>query len=204
MTPRSGLSLRFVGFGLPDAGRREFLAAGAVGFTAFGLLGIFSALAPTFLGEVLHQHDHAVAGAVVFMIFGVSVVTQLVAGYVDYRKVVSFGLPLFLVVLALIVAGLSQASLGLFLAGTALGGIAVGCVFMGSLSTANRLAPAERRAQIVSSYFVLCYLGLSIPVIGVGICSEYFGIYRSVLVCSIVLAGLSVLSLAILRNEWRR
>jgi MFS family permease len=204
VSERQRLSLRFVGFGLPDTGRREFLAAGVVGFTAFSLLGIFSALAPTFLGEVLHQHNHAVAGAVVFMIFGVSVVTQLVAGHLDYRKVVSFGLPLFLVVLALIVAGLSQASLGLFLAGTALGGIAVGCVFMGSLSTANRLAPAERRAQIVSSYFVLCYLGLSVPVIGVGISSEYFGTYRSVLVCSIVLAGLSVLSLATLQNEWRR
>jgi MFS family permease len=201
VSQRQGLSLRFVGFGLPDEGGGEFLAAGAAGFTAFGLLGIFSALAPTFLGDVLHQHNHAVAGAVVFMMFGVSVVTQLGAGHLDYRKVVSFGLALFLLVLALIVAGLSQASLGLFLAGTALGGIAVGCVFMGSLSTANRLAPAERRAQIVSSYFVLCYLGLTVPVIGVGISSQYFGIFRSVLVCSICLAGLSVLSFATLRNR---
>jgi MFS family permease len=204
VSQRQRLSLRFVGFGLPETGRREFLAAGVAGFTAFGLLGIFSALAPTFLGEVLHQHSHAVAGAVVFMIFGVSVVTQLGAGHLDYRKVVSFGLALFLVVLALIVAGLSEASLDLFLVGTGLGGIAVGCVFIGSLSTANRLAPAERRAQIISSYFVLCYLGLSIPVIGVGISSEYYGSFRSVLVCSIVLAGLSVLSLATLRNEWAR
>jgi MFS family permease len=201
---RQALSLRFVGFGLPNTARREFLAAGVAGFTAFGLLGIFSALAPTFLGDVLHQHSHAVAGAVVFMMFGVSVVTQLVAGHSDYRKVVSFGLALFLLVLALIVGGLSEASLGLFLAGTAVGGVAVGCVFMGSLSTANRLAPAERRAQIVSSYFVLCYLGLTIPVISVGISSEYYGVFRSVLVCSIGLAVLSVLSYATLRNEWSK
>ena len=45
---------------------------------------------------------------------------------------------------------------------TASAGIAVGCVFIGSLSTANRLAPAERRGQVVSSYFVLCYLGLAV------------------------------------------
>jgi len=108
-------------------------------------------------------------------------------------------LALFLLVLALIVAGLSQASLGLFLAGTAVGGIAVGCVFLGSLSIANRLAPAERRGQVISSYFVLCYLGLTVPVIGVGISSEYFGIFRSVLVCSVGLAILAVLSLGALR-----
>ncbi len=119
---RQRLSIRFAGFGFPPSGRDEFLAAGVAGFAAFSLLGIFSALAPTFLGGVLHQHSHAVAGAVVFMIFAISAATQVVAGHFDYRKVVSFGLALFLLVLALIVAGLSQASLGLFLAGTGVGG----------------------------------------------------------------------------------
>ena len=104
VTQRGRLSLRFAGFGFPDAGRGEFIAAGIAGFAAFSLLGIFSALAPTFLGDVLHQQSHAVAGAVVFMLFGVSAVTQVFAGRLDYRKVVSFGLALFLLVLALIVA----------------------------------------------------------------------------------------------------
>jgi MFS family permease len=197
---RQRLTIRFAGFGSPPSGRDEFLAAGVAAFAAFSLLGIFSALAPTFLGDVLHQHNHAVAGAVVFMIFAISAATQVVAGRFDYRKVVSFGLALFLFVLALIVAGLSQASLALFLAGTGVGGVAVGCVFIGSLSTANRLAPADRRAQLVSSYFAFCYLGLAIPVIGVGIASEHFGIFRSVLVCSIALAALSVVSLAVFRR----
>ncbi|HTT91182.1 MAG TPA: MFS transporter [Acidimicrobiales bacterium] len=197
---RQRLTIRFAGFGIPGSGRDQFFAAGVAGFAAFSLLGIFSALAPTFLGGVLHQHNHALGGAVVFMIFAISAATQVVAGHFDYRLVVSFGLALFLVVLALIVAGLSQASLGLFLAGTGVGGVAVGCVFMGSLSSANRLAPADRRGQVVSSYFVFCYLGLAVPVIAVGISSEHFGIFRSVLVCSILLALLSVFSLATFRR----
>jgi MFS family permease len=193
---RQRLSIRFAGFGLPPSGRDEFLAAGVAGFASFSLLGIFTALAPTFLGRVLHEHSHALAGTVVFMIFAISAATQVVVGRFDYRKVVSFGLALFLLVLALIVAALSQASLSLFLTGTAVGGVAVGCVFLGSLSAANRLAPAERRAQVVSSYFALCYLGLAVPVIAVGISSEHVGIFRSVLICSIALAVLSVISLA--------
>jgi MFS family permease len=197
---RRRLSFRFAGFGLPPSGKDQFVAAGVAGFAAFSLLGIFTALAPTFLGGVLHERSHAVAGAVVFMIFAISAATQVVVGHFDYRKVVSFGLVLFLLVLALIVAGLSQASLGLFLTGTGVGGVAVGCVFLGSLSAANRLAPAERRAQVVSSYFVLCYLGLAVPVIAVGISSEHVGIYRSVLGCSIALAVLSVISLATFRR----
>jgi MFS family permease len=202
---RQRLSIRFAGLGFPSTGRNDFLAAGMAAFAAFALLGIFSALAPTFLGGVMHQHSHAIAGLVVFMLFGISAATQIVAGHFEDRRVVSLGLALFLVVLALIVAGLSQASFGLFLAGTACGGIAVGCVFIGSLSIANRLAPDERRAQVVSSYFVFTFLGAAIPVIGVGISSEHVGIFRSVLICSIALAVLSIVSLAVFnwRPGWR-
>ncbi|MDX6340413.1 MAG: hypothetical protein QOH87_551, partial [Trebonia sp.] len=58
-------ALRFAGLGIPEQGRGEFIAAATAGFSAFALLGLFSALAPTFLGTVLHQGSHAVQGAVV-------------------------------------------------------------------------------------------------------------------------------------------
>ena len=68
VSKRQRLSIRFGGFGFPDSERSAFVAAGVAAFASFSLLGIFSALAPTFLGVVLHQESHAVAGAVVFMI----------------------------------------------------------------------------------------------------------------------------------------
>jgi MFS family permease len=104
------------------------------------------------------------------------------------------GLGLFLAALALIVAALSQASMAMFLVGTIVGGVAVGAVFIGSLSTANRLAPAEIRGRVVSTYFVFAYVGLTIPVIAVGIASEHVGDFRAVLGCSIVLAVLCAFS----------
>jgi hypothetical protein len=60
--------------------------------------------------------------------------------------------------------------------------------------------PAFPHGQVVSSYFVFCYVGLAIPVIAVGIASEHFGIFRSVLVCSIALAVLSLVSLAMFQT----
>jgi len=51
------------------------------------------------------------------------------------------------------------------------------------------------RGQAVSTYFVFCYLGLAIPVIGVGIASQYIGDFPAVLACSILLAALCVFSL---------
>jgi MFS family permease len=192
---RHKLSLRFTGLGIPSAGRSEFIAAGVAGFAGFALLGMFTSLAPSFLGDVLHEHSHAVGGAVVFALFGTATATQLVLARFASRTVMLIGLMVFLAGLALVVAGLSQASLGLFLIGTIVSGVAIGAIFIGSVSTAVRLAPAEMRGRVASTYFVFAYVGLTIPVIGVGVASQYEGDFRAVLVCAIVLAVLSAVSM---------
>jgi predicted MFS family arabinose efflux permease len=110
------------------------------------------------------------------------------------------GLCIFPPALALIVGGLSQASFALFLVGTAVGGVAAGCLFIGSLYTANRLAPTATRSQVVSTYFLFAYIGLTIPVIAVGVSSQHIGDFRATLFCAIVLAVLCLCSgIAIMR-----
>ena len=196
VSPRRRPALRFAGLGLPERGRGEFIAAAAAGFSAFSLLGLFSALAPTFLGSVMHEYSHAVAGAVVFGVFAVGTLTQLALARFDSRRVVLAGLGLFLAALAAIVASLAQAEVALFLAGTVVAGVAVGAIFLGSLATANRLAPPGQRGQAISAYFVACYGGLMIPVVGVGVAAEFIGDFRAVLALSILLALLCVFALA--------
>jgi MFS family permease len=198
--PRRRPALRFAGLGIPEQGRGEFIAAATAGFSAFALLGLFSALAPTFLGTVLHQGSHAVQGAVVFLLLAVGTVTQLLLSRFNSRRVVLAGLGVFLAALALIVAALAQASLPLFLSGTVVGGVAVGAVFLGSLATANRLAPPERRGHVISAYFTALYSGLIIPVVGVGIASGYIGDFSAVLAFSILIAALCLYALA---SIWR-
>jgi MFS family permease len=200
VSPRRRPALRFAGLGIPERGRSEFIAAGAGGFAAFSLLGLFAALAPTFLGSVLHENSLAVQGGVVFLLLAVGTVTQLLLARFNSRRVVMAGLALFLAALALIVAALSQASMALFLTGTVVGGVAVGAVFLGSLATANRLAPPGQRSQVISAFFVACYTGLIIPVVGVGAASEFISDFAAVLALSIVLAGLCLFSLTSIRN----
>ena len=84
----------------------------------------------------------------------------------------------------------------LFGIGAVVAGSAFGALVIGSLSAANRLASAETRAQVISTYFVFAYSGLSIPVVGVGVASDYVGNFRAVLGCSVLLAVLCVLSAA--------
>src|SRR2546429_114269 len=157
VSPRRRPAIRFAGLGIPERGWGEFIAAGVAAFAAFSLLGLFAGLAPTFVASVLHEPNHAVLGAVVFGLLAVGTVTQLILARFGSRRVVMAGLGLFLGALTLIVAALAAASMALFLAGTVVGGVGVGAVFLGSLATANRLAPPRRRGQTVSTFFVLCF-----------------------------------------------
>ena len=201
VSPRRRPVIRFAGLGIPERGRGEFIAAGVAGFAAFSLLGLFAGLAPTFVASVLHEPNHAVQGAVVFGLLAVGTVTQLVLSRFGSRRVMMAGLGLFLAALTLIVAALAAASMALFLAGTVVGGAAVGAVFLGSLATANRLAPPGRRGQTVSTFFVLCYAGLIIPVVSVGVATLFTGDFPAVLAFSILLAALSLFSLTSIRRE---
>ncbi len=188
--------LRFAGLGVPEHGRGEFIAAAVAGFSAFSMLGLFSALAPTFLGSVLHEQNHVVQGGVVFLLFAAGTLTLLLLSRFPSRRVVLAGLGLLLAALAVTVAGLAQAAIGLFLAGTVVGGAAVGAVFLGSLATANRLAPPERRGHAISTYFVASYCGLIIPVVGVGVASGFIGDFAAVLALSVLLAALCLFAIA--------
>jgi MFS family permease len=194
--PRTRPALRFTGLGIPQRGRGEFIAAGVAGFAAFALLGLFSSLVPGFIAGELHQGSHAVQGALVFLLLAVGAVTQVALSRFASRRVILTGLGLLLAGLALIVAALAQSAMGLFLVGTVAGGVAVGAIFLGSLATANRLAPAGQRGQSLSAFFVACYAGLVIPVVGVGVLSGFTGTFPAVLIFSILLAALCLFAIS--------
>jgi len=193
---RTRPAVRFAGLGMPERGRGEFIAAGVAGFAAFALLGLFSSLVPGFIAGQLHQGSHAVQGAVVFLLFAAGAMTQVALSRLRSRQVVLTGLSLFLGALALIVAALAESAMALFLVGTVAGGVASGAIFLGSLATANRLAPADRRGQSLSAFFVACYAGLIIPVVGVGVLSRFTGTFTATATFMILLAALSLFSIS--------
>jgi MFS family permease len=204
VTRKQRLTLRFEGLGIPSQGRGEFVAAGLAAFSAFALTGLFTSLAPGFVSRVLHQTNLALGGAVAFLLFAVGCGTALGLARFNSRPVIMTGLGLFLVGLALAVAGIGTASIGLFLGGTVVGGGAVGAMNIASLSMANRLAPAEERGRVLSSYYIFAYTGLIIPVVGVGFAADAFGDFRATLGCAIGLAALCVGSAVLITGRGQR
>ena len=57
----------------------------------------------------------------------------------------------------------------------AAGGVSGGLGYRGSLEVINRIAPADRRSEVVSSFLVALFAGNSLPVIGIGLLSAAAG-----------------------------
>ena len=154
---------------VPPRMRTVMLGACLGVFTAFGVLGLFSSLVPTFLHGILGVHNLALVGGASFLIFIIAAVSQAVSARLPSRRSVSAGLPLLLACLALIESALFAKALWLFLVGTVVGGVAAGFIFRGGLSELNRLAEPERRAAVVSTFFVAAYAGLGLPAVLIGL-----------------------------------
>jgi hypothetical protein len=71
--------------------------------------------------------------------------------------------------LALIVLAAWAPSLTLFIVGGALVGAGAGAMFKGSLGTVIAVADPDSRAEAVAGLFLAGYIGLSIPVIALGV-----------------------------------
>lgn len=173
---------------VPAGIRPPFLSAAAAAFTVFALVGLFIALVPSFLGEELGRPSHALAGAVVFLLFAGATATQLLLHRITSRRALLAGFPWLALGLGLLMLGLAVGRLAVFVAGTVSTAVGVGLVMMGALATVNRIAPPEHRGEVVSAFFVACYVGLAVPALGVGIASQRVGFFAATLGCAVLLA----------------
>jgi MFS family permease len=195
-------SLHFQRPSVPGDIRTAFVTAAASCFAVSALLGLFISLVPSFLGNVLHQRNHAVAGAIVSMLFAVATTAQLLLHRLKTRHALLSGFAGLVVGLGLVMLGLDIEDLATFIAGTVCTGIGVGLVMMGSIATINAVAPPEHRGEIMSGFFVSVYAGLAIPALGVGIASQHVGFFQATLVCAIALAVLvGVVAIGIFRSR---
>ena len=187
--------------GLPRSGRGTFTAAAIGGFTTFTLLGLFSALVPTFLEKIIGQHHPWVIGANVSLVFGVAVVTQLAFSGRPARQTIESGLALLIVSLAVLTVSLAVASYPLFLVGTVMSGIAIGAAFSGGLATALSVAAEGERGRVSSLFYLIAYVGVTIPVISAGVGVAEFSILSTFIVVGGVLAAFDLGALVYLRRR---
>ncbi len=172
---------------VPESGRPVFAASATGAFVAFALMGLFNSLAPAFIGGTLGHHSRALAGFSAFVVFATAAAAQVASGSRDPGEVTGLGLKLMLAGPALLIAAVWLPSLPVFLLGGAVSGAGAGLMFKGALGAVAAIAPPEQRAEALAGVFLAGYVGLTVPVIGLGLLTQELAADLSLTVFALLL-----------------
>jgi MFS family permease len=180
---------------IPDQVRPVFVRVALAAFAGFAVLGLFTAVAPEFLGQVLQVKSHATVGVVVAGVFASSMAGQTLLQRVAGSKALPVGCVALAAGMGLVALALIVESLTLLIAGGVVAALGQGLSFRAGLTAVNEASPPERRAEVASGFFVIAYVAISVPVVGVGLLAEL----ASLRIAGLVFAGLvALLALAAL------
>ena len=190
---------------VPVEVRAVFVIASLAAFAGFAVTGLFAAVAPSFLSEVVGIDNHAVAGLIASSIFfAASAVAQVAAGNMNPHRAVAIGCAILVVGMVILAVALQLSSLVGIIAAAVVAGIGQGISFSRGLAAVAERTPADRRAEISSSYFVIAYVAISLPVVGVGLAGQRWGLQTAGETFAVAVAILSAICLvAILVEEAR-
>jgi MFS family permease len=190
---------------VPVEVRTVFVIGAIAAFAGFAVSGLFTAVAPSFLSQVVGIDNHAAAGLVVCSIFAASALSQLAATGIKPERAVALGCAILIVGTAILAVALHFSSLVGLIAAAVVSGIGQGISFSRGLAAVAEKTPPERRAEVSSTYFVVAYVALSVPVVSEGLVAQDWGLRTAGVGFAIAVAVLAALCLvAILVEEARQ
>ena len=187
----SGMNWRIQRPSVPADIRKRFVLAGLVVTIGWMEGGIYGSLSGSLDRQLLHVSSHAVAGILLFMFATIGGGAQFLFRVRAARTSMIAGVFAAVVGIIVVEAALVGASAPLFLAGTLVVGVGNGLCFIGSLTLINEIAIPAMRAELVAAYNVVAYFALSLPVVGVGVLANLFGLKTATLLFAGVILLLS-------------
>lgn len=182
---------------VPEGGRRRFIAATTGAFAAFAVGGLFAGLTGTFLTALVHHSSPALIGLTIFLSYGAGVLVQTSTTSWPAHRLLAAGIPPIILGLSLLVASawITPPSLVLFLISSVLAGAGIGAMIRGCVTMVISSANPDDRAGAVATLFTAGYVGVSIPVIGVGIVLQHLSPRVTLLIFALAI-GFGILAAA--------
>ena len=182
---------------VPAEVRPVFVRAAIAGFAGFSVLGLFTAVSPAFMGQVLGVTSPAVVGLVVVVLFVASIAGQVLSLRLDTAQGLRLGCVALLLAMGVLVLSLLLASLALLTLCGLVAGVGQGLTFRAGLGSVGEASPADQRGAISSAFFVVLYIGISVPVVGVGLLATTAGLVTAGVLFA-ALVGLLALAVLVL------
>jgi MFS family permease len=178
---------------VPKHIRVAFARVAATGAAVWAVVALFFSVVPSFATERIGTHSLALLGAISSLVLICSSISQVASrDTIDPRIAQAVGLGLLTAGLAALVLASATDSAIVLIAASALAGTGHGLGFLGAQDDLNRLAPPERRGEINAALYTCIYLGIALPVIGVGILADLTTLTTAVVVFALATGAAAV------------
>jgi MFS family permease len=185
---------------VPAPVRHPFLLASLAVISSWSIGGLLFSLGPALGAGLFETTNVVVSGAGIVVLAGSGALGQLVFGRVAPWLGTSAGSVALATGTALIVASAVVTSSTLYLAGSVIGGVGFGIAFLGGLRTLVAAIPPERRASVLSAFYLVAYAALSLPAVLAGIVVSHVGLTTTFEIFGV---GVAAIALVVAAEAWR-
>ena len=161
---------------VPRETRRAFFAALPAIVAGWSVTGLFLALAPSLVRDVLHVPFGAAGGLSITVLFIVNCAGGLWAARRPARDATLLGAVLLSLGAAGLGAALVFASPAVFIAGSIVSGLGVGLTCNGTFRGISAATTTQSRSEVFSAAFVVSYAALGIPAFAAGLAALSWGL----------------------------
>lgn len=173
--------------------RRAFWSASITGFLSFSLFGFSLSLAPTYFVEITGMGSRPMIGLLAGLVLAASATSQLLPVGRTARG--GQDLAAMAVGVALIPVAGALAHTPLLVAALLIAGAGQGLAFRRAFSEVASQVEGGQHAQIISTVYVITYLGSAVPVLALGWAADVLGLAAAVAVfATIIAAGCAALA----------
>ncbi|MCR5979629.1 MFS transporter [Gordonia jinghuaiqii] len=193
VTPGARLSMQRLS--VPADIRDVFVRAAIAAFAGFAVMGTFTGVMPSFVTQILGIDNHAFTGFLVFVLFASSALTQIVVRRMPTEPALIAGCAILIGGTCVSILGLVTASSAALLGGAVICGVGQGMSFSKGLASVIAASPAGRKAEVTSTYFVVAYVAISIPIVGQGLAAQRWDLRTAGIAFNIGVAVLALIAL---------
>ncbi len=124
----------------------------------------------------VHTRDAVVGGIAAAALTGPGAIAQVAGRELSNRALTTGGAALIAVGMSLIAVAVAAGSATAFFLASGIAGVGFGLGFMGALRHLTGSIPAGQRGTVMSAFYVVGYLSLSLPAVAAGLTASALGL----------------------------
>ena len=180
---------------IPSSARKTMAATMPVAAATWALAGFYLSLGPSLAHSITKDNSVLVGGLALFALFVPGALAILVVRRWSDRNTLLTGVVSLIAGISLTVLAVQVGSAPLYFAGTMVAGVGFGSGYFGAMRMTLPLCSPHERVGMLSSIYLICYLGFSVPAVAAGLLVAVAGMKSTTLLygAALVLAAIPAL-----------